>query len=80
VGIYEKSLIVVLISASILWKYKEFHIFQASKFSKLGIKARNPAFFLQQTQNDTLQSVKNIKKQIKHQLYTWFFYQQHLEM
>jgi len=27
----------------ILWKHKEFEVFQASKFSKLGIKARNPA-------------------------------------
>jgi len=36
----------MLISASILWKRKEFKIFQASKFSKLGMKARNLALFL----------------------------------
>jgi len=52
-GIYEKSLIVVFVSASSLWKYKEFKIFQASKFSKLGIKVRNPALFLQQEQKVT---------------------------
>jgi len=40
----------MFISASILWKYKELKIFQASKFSKLGIKARSPASFLQQKQ------------------------------
>jgi len=38
------------ISTSILWKNKEFKVFQASKFSKLGIKARNPALFLHQKQ------------------------------
>jgi len=38
----------MFIFASILWKYKEFKIFEASKFSKFGIKARNPALFLQQ--------------------------------
>jgi len=38
----------MFISASILWKYKEFKIFQASKLSKLGIKARNPVLSLHQ--------------------------------
>jgi len=40
----------MLIPASILWKYKKFKIFQASKFSKLGIKARSPGLFLQKKQ------------------------------
>jgi len=72
-------LTVVFISASILWTLKEFKIFHASKFSKLGIKARNPAS-VAKTKGDSFQSGKNIKKQIKHQVYTWFFYRQHLEM
>jgi len=32
------------------------------------------------TKSDSLQSGKNIKKEIKHQAYTWFFHRQHLEM
>ena len=78
---YEKSLIVMFVSANFLWKYKEFKIFQASIFSKLGIKARNPALFLQQKQKwQPSKWKKNVKKQIEHQVYTWFFYRQHLEM
>jgi len=52
----------VFISASIRWKYKEFKIFQASKFSKLGIKARNPALFLQQKQKVTAFKVEKTSR------------------
>jgi len=55
----------MFISASILWKYKEFKIFQSSKFSKLDIKARNPALFLHRKQQwQPLKWKKNVKKQI----------------
>jgi len=53
---------VVLISASILLKYKVFEIFQASKFRKLGIKARNPAMFLQQKQKVTAFKVEKTSR------------------
>jgi len=57
-GIYDKSLIVVFISAIILRKYKEFKIFQASNFN-------SRALFLQQNKGDSLQSGQHVKKQIK---------------
>jgi len=52
----------VFVSASILWKYKEFKIFQTSKFSMLGIKARNPALFLQQKQKVTAFKVEKTSR------------------
>jgi len=53
---------VVFIPANISWKYKEFKIFQASEFSKLGIKARNPALFLQQKQKVTTLKVEKTSR------------------